>query len=127
MAEEKQNFNLTELMSQINLKDYMGENNQLDEKLVEMEKQRKELLRQKLRNKTNSLRNNRMSKNVREQGQIESLKSNPAFQNLNSEEEIKKAIDMVASSMSKDSKQKKNIKKQMENLVDKMNTDKLLQ
>ena len=73
------------------------------------------------------LRNNRMSKNVREQGQIESLKSNPAFQNLNSEEEIKKAIDMVASSMSKDSKQKKNIKKQMENLVDKMNTDKLLQ
>jgi len=127
MTEEKQNFNLTELMSQINLKDYMGENNQLDEKLVEMEKQRKELLRQKLRNKTNSLRNNRMSKNVREQGQIESLKSNPAFQNLNSEEEIKKAIDMVASSMSKDSKQKKNIKKQMENLVDKMNTDKLLQ
>jgi hypothetical protein len=127
MAEEKQNFYLTELMSQINLKDYMGENNQLDEKLVEMEKQRKELLRQKLRNKTNSLRNNRMSKNVREQGQIESLKSNPAFQNLNSEEEIKKAIDMVASSMSKDSKQKKNIKKQMENLVDKMNTDKLLQ
>jgi len=127
MAEDKQNFNLTELMSQINLKDYMGENNQLDEKLVEMEKQRKEQLRQKLRNKTNSLRNNRMSKNVREQGQIESLKSNPAFQNLNSEEEIKKAIDMVASSMSKDSKQKKNIKKQMENLVDKMNTDKLLQ
>jgi len=127
MAEDKQNFNLTELMSQINLKDYMGENNQLDEKLVEMEKQRKEQLRQKLRNKTNSLRKNRMSKNVREQGQIESLKSNPAFQNLNSEEEIKKAIDMVASSMSKDSKQKKNIKKQMENLVDKMNTDKLLQ
>jgi hypothetical protein len=127
MAEDKQNFNLTELMSQINLKDYMGENNQLDKKLVEMEKQRKEQLRQKLRNKTNSLRNNRMSKNVREQGQIESLKSNPAFQNLNSEEEIKKAIDMVASSMSKDSKQKKNIKKQMENLVDKMNTDKLLQ
>ena len=123
MAEEKQNFNLTELMSQINLKDYMGENNQLDEKLVEMEKQRKELLRQKLRNKTNSLRNNRMSKNAREQNQIESLKSNPAFQNINSNEDMKKAIDMVASSMSKDSKQKKNIKKQMEQLVGKMNTD----
>jgi hypothetical protein len=123
--EDKQEFNFTELMNNINLKDYMGENKDLDDKLIDMEKKRKEILRQKLRNKTNSLRNNRMPKNIKEQSQLDSLKNNPAFQNINSEEEMKKAIDMVASSMSKDSKQKKNIKKQMEGLVDKMKVDKV--
>jgi hypothetical protein len=123
MTEQKQEFNLTDLMSQINLKEYIGQNEELDEKIIEMEKKRKEELREKLRNKTNNLRNNRMSKNVRQQNQIETLKSNPAFQNVNSNEDMKKTIDMVASSMSKDSKQKKNIKKQMEQLVGKMNND----
>ena len=124
--DEKQEFNLSDLMSELNLKDYMGENSDIDNKLIEMEKKRKEILRQKLRNKTNSLKNNRMSKSFREKNQIESLKNNPVFQNTNSEEDVKKAIDMFASSMAKDSKQKKNIKKQMEGLVNKMNTDKLL-
>jgi hypothetical protein len=121
--EEKQNFNLTDLMSELNLKDYMGESTELDEKIIDMEKKRKEMLRQKLKNKTNNLRNNRMSKSIKEQTQLESLKSNPAFQNIKSEEDMKKTIDMVASSMSKDSKQKKNIKKQMEGLVEKMKTE----
>jgi hypothetical protein len=122
--EDKQNFNLTDLMSELNLKDYMGESNELDEKIIDMEKKRKEMLRQKLKNKTNNLRNNRMSKSIKEQTQLESLKSNPAFQNINSEEDMKKTIDMVASSMSKDTKQKKNIKKQMEGLVEKMKSEK---
>ena len=120
MTTEKQEFNFKDLMSQVNLQDYMGESAELDEKLVEMEKQRKEMLRQKLRNKTNSFRNNRMTKDIKQQNQMEQLKKNPAFQNIGSEEEMKKAIDMVASSMAKDSKQKKNIKKQMEGLIDKV-------
>ena len=49
-----------------------------------MEKKRKEILRQKLRNKTNSLRNNRMPKSIREENQINTLKNNPAFQNISS-------------------------------------------
>ncbi len=117
MATDKQEFNFKDLMSQIDLKDYMGESQELDEKLIEMEKQRKEQLRQKLRNKTNNFRNNRMTKDIRQQNQMEQLKKNPAFQNIGSEEEMKKAIDMVASSMAKDSKQKKNIKKQMEGMM----------
>jgi hypothetical protein len=117
---EKQEFNLNELMSQINLKDYIGEDPDLDEKLKEMEQNRKEMLRQKLRKKTHSMRHNRMSKDIRQHNQMEELKKNPAFSNIGSEEEMKKAIDMVASSMSKDSKQKKNIKKQMQGLIEKV-------
>ena len=120
MTDQKQELNLMDLMSEINLKSYMGESPEMDEKILEMEKKRKEMLRQKLRNKMNSFKNNRMSKDHKQQVQMDSLKNNPAFQNINSQEEMKKAIDMVASSMSKDSKQKKNIKKQMEELVDKM-------
>lgn len=121
-TEEKQQFNLNDIMSNLNLKDYMGQSEELDNKLVEMENKRKNDLRQKLRQKTNNMRNNRSGKSMREQSQINALKENALFQNINnnSEEEIKKAIETMASSFSKDSRQKKNIKKQVGKLVEKM-------
>ncbi len=117
---EKQEFNFNDLMSQINLKDYVGQNQELDEKLFELENKRKEMLRNKLRTKTNNMRNNRMTKDIRQQTQMEQIKKSPVFQNAKSEDEMKKAIDMVASSLSKDPKQKKNIKKQMDSLMSKL-------
>lgn len=120
--DEKQQFDLAEIMSKMNLKDYMGQDPELDKKLIELDEKRKNDLKQKLRQKTNNMRNNRLGKSSREQSQINALKENPMFQNIGntSEEEIKKAIEMMASSFSKDPRQKKNIKKQVGKLVDKM-------
>jgi hypothetical protein len=125
---EKQSFNLDELMSELNLKDYMGENQELDGKLKEIQEKRKDELRKKLRQKTNNMRNNRSGKILREQNQINSLKENPLFQNIGNgnEDEIKKVIETMASSFSKDPKQKKNIKKQMEKLVEKIKEPEIL-
>lgn len=117
---EKQEFNLNDIMSNINLKDYVGINPELDEKIVEHDKKRKDELKQKLKNKLNNMKNSRMNKNYKEETQLNSLKNNPAFQNMDNQENVKKAIDMMASSYSNDSKQKKNIKKQIEKLVDKI-------
>lgn len=125
---EKQSFNLDELMSELNLKDYMGESQELDGKLKEIQEKRKDELRKKLRQKTNNMRNNRSGKILREQNQINSLKENPLFQNIGNgnEDEIKKVIETMASSFSKDPKQKKNIKKQIEKLVDKIKEPEIL-
>jgi hypothetical protein len=124
--EQNQSFNLEDLMSQINLNDYKGVVPELDNKIKDLQLKRKEELKQKLRAKTNNLRNNRMSKEIRENNQINSLKENPMFQNINNVEDTKKIIETMASSMSKDSKQKKNIKKQIEKLVDKMKTPEIV-
>ena len=72
--EEKQSLDLKDIMSQMNLKDYMGINPELDEKIIELKDKRKEELRNKLRSKTNTMRNNRMNKNIREENQINALK-----------------------------------------------------
>jgi len=83
---------------------------------------RREELRKRLHAKTNTLKGNRMSKNTREQNQINELKENPMFQNAGSNEtDIKNMIDAYASKMTSDPKQKKNIKKQMDSLIQKMN------
>lgn len=124
--EQNQSFNLEDLMSQINLNDYKGVVPELDNKIKDLQLKRKEELKQKLRAKTNNLRNNRMSKEIRENNQINNLKENPMFQNINNGEDTKKIIETMASSMSKDSKQKKNIKKQIEKLVDKMKTQEIV-
>ncbi len=119
---EKQKIDLAEIMSKMNLKNYMGEDPELDKKLMELDEKRKNDLKQKLKQKTNNMRNNRLGKSSREQTQINALKENPMFQNVGntSEEEIKKAIEMMASSFSKDPRQKKNIKKQVGKLVEKI-------
>lgn len=80
----------------------------------------KEELRKKLRDKTNNMRNCRMSKSLREEQQIKTLKENPAFQNNGSNDDVKNMIEKMASNMAHDPKQKKNLKKQMENLIGKM-------
>jgi len=119
MTDNKQSLDLKDLMSQLNLKDYMGVNPELDQKITELENKRKEDLRNKLRNKTNNMKNNRLGKGFREQNQINALKQTPLFDNIQNNEEMKNAIDRMVSSMAKDSKQKKNIKKQVEKLVEK--------
>jgi hypothetical protein len=121
-TDEKQQFNLNEIMSNLNLKDYMGQDPELDKKLKELDEKRKNDLKQKLRQKTNNMKNNRLGKSTKEQTQINALKQNPMFQNIQNtnNEDIKRAIETMASSFSKDPRQKKNIKKQVEKLVEKM-------
>lgn len=119
---EKKSFNLKDL---IDIPSEMLESLNLNtEEDKEKERlQNIEALKKKLREKRNSLRNNRLGKRYKEDNQIKTLKENPLFQNLNGNfdsPEIKMAIENMASKMSNDPKQKKNIKKQMENLLEKM-------
>ena len=83
-----------------------------------------EILKKKLRNKQEELRNSRKSKNQKEDSRIKMLKENPLFKNLGSlnTPEAKKMIDNMASKMCSDPKQKKAIKKQMEKLINKMDS-----
>ena len=84
----------------------------------------KEDLKKKLRDKRNALKNNRLGKIYQEKNQIKALKENPLFQNINggnaNDTDIKNTIESMASNMSNDPKQKKNIKKQMNHLIEKM-------
>jgi predicted outer membrane protein len=87
----------------------------------------KEDLKKKLRDKRNALKNNRLGKKYQEDNQIKTLKENPLFQNMNggnlngaNDADIKNTIESMASKMSNDPKQKKNIKKQMNHLIEKM-------
>jgi hypothetical protein len=84
----------------------------------------KEDLKKKLRDKRNALKNNRLGKKYQEENQIKALKENPLFQNINggnaNDSDIKNTIESMASKMSNDPKQKKNIKKQMNHLIEKM-------
>jgi hypothetical protein len=65
------------------------------------------------------LRISRKSKNQKEDSRIKMLKENPLFKNLGSlnTPEAKKMIDTMASKMCADPKQKKAMKKQMEKLI----------
>jgi hypothetical protein len=79
-------------------------------------------LKKKLEDKRSSIKNKKQPLITKEDNQINMLKNNPLFKNIENldKESIKKIIDTVASSMTNDSKQKKNIKKQVEKLIDKM-------
>jgi alpha-galactosidase/6-phospho-beta-glucosidase family protein len=87
-------------------------------------------LRKKLKSKLNTLNMPRMSKEMKEKAQINSLKENPMFQNVGNignignidNKDMNNIINTMVNQMGADPKQKKNIKKQMENLVDKMKT-----
>jgi hypothetical protein len=145
--EENKSFNLSELINNDELKKYIGKNldmNKISELIngnttesissIEepsekgcISQEKREELRRRLRSKTNSLKGNRTSKEAREKNQINELKQNPLFQqsgNMN-EEDVKNIIETYASKMTKDAKQKKNIKKQMKNLIEKMNTNEM--
>lgn len=93
----------------------------------EKEKQRQENIervKQRLQAKKEELRNKRTGKfNQKNQNpQLEALKQNPLFANIHNapDEEIKKAIDMMASKMTNDAKQKKNAKKQINQLLEQL-------
>lgn len=140
LNESNKSFDFKSLLSDDKFKEYMGKNvdmNKISELLgngpTQESKQeeedpalRREELRRKLRAKTNSLKGNRMSKQEREKNQINELKKNPMFQNAGlaggNNDDIKNMIDAYASKMTNDPKQKKNIKKQMDSLIEKMNT-----
>ena len=84
-------------------------------------------LRKKLRAKIKTLSIHRMSKDMKEKAQIDSLKENPMFQNAGNignigNEDMNNIINTMVNQMGADPKQTKNIKKQVENLVDKMKT-----
>jgi hypothetical protein len=83
-----------------------------------------EILKKKLRNKEEELRHSRKSKNQKEDSRIKMLKENPLFKDLGSlnTPEAKKMIDTMASKMCSDPKQKKAMKKQMEKLINKMDS-----
>jgi hypothetical protein len=93
----------------------------------EKEKQRQENIervKQRLQAKKEELRNKRTGKfNQKSHNpQLEALKQNPLFANIHNApaEEIKKAIDMMASKMTNDAKQKKNAKKQINQLLEQL-------
>lgn len=79
-------------------------------------------LKKKLEDKRNSIKNKKQPLITKEDNQINMLKNNPLFKNIENldKESIKKIIDTLASNMTNNSKQKKNIKKQVEKLIDKM-------
>lgn len=83
-----------------------------------------EILKRKLRSKEEELRHSRKSKNKKEDSRIKMLKENPLFKDLGSlnTPEAKKMIDTMASKMCSDPKQKKAMKKQMEKLINKMDS-----
>jgi hypothetical protein len=117
MTNEKESFNLKDLINIDDLKEYT---NNLDntEKIDETEN--KEEIRRRLKEKINNLKGNRLNKNLKEQNKIQQLRENPMFKNIDNNVDMKSMIEKMATSMSKDSKQKKNIKKQMEGLIEKM-------
>ena len=98
----------------------------IDIDMNEIQRKRKEILKQRLRNKMNNFKNNRSGKESIERMQLEALKNNESFRNIQgNNEEMKKAIESLANNMTKDPKQKKNIKKQMDKLVEKMSETKI--
>jgi len=144
MSETNKSFNLKDFIKNDTIKNYIEENGHnvdmnkiselingklnINEESTEkkvIDNERREELRRRLREKTNVLKGNRTSKELREKNQINELKQNPLFQtggNVNPED-IKNMIEAYSSKMTKDTKQKKNIKKQMNNLIEKMNNE----
>ena len=121
-GDEKKSFNIKDLVDIEDLNNYTSELLKNNENEVDnLSKPSRDELRAKLRAKTNSLKNNRMSKNIKEENQMKSLKENPMFKNVDPNSvDMKNMIESMANKMCADPKQKKNIKKQMEKLVEKM-------
>jgi len=120
-----QSFNIKDLINDEDLSKYSDVINNLNLNNLNLNNNEKiindkEEIRRKLREKTNSLRNNRLGKKTKEDNQIKALKENPMFQNIDSNSDMKGVIEKMASNMSNDPRQKKNIKKQIEKLVEKI-------
>jgi hypothetical protein len=132
--EDKKSFNLKDLIGienieqlsslslNDNLLDLSNNDNKEEELTEEIIMKNREELRRRTKEKINNMRNKRLGKNTKQDSQIKALKENPLFQNLNLDNngDVKKMIDNLASKMTTDSKQKKNIKKQMAKIMEKM-------
>lgn len=124
----KQSFNLKDLLDENEINKYKeieeqeknNESNTISEE--EQKKIRREEVLKKLKEKKEAFKNKRLGKVGQQKNQINQLMSNPLFSNLNlnNNDEIKKAIELMAGKITNDSKQKKNAKKQIAKLVDKM-------
>ena len=95
--------------------------------LEEKENQRLENIarvKQRIQTNKDELRTKRISKNNSnpKNNQLEALKKNPLFADIQNAppEEIKKAVELMVGKMTNDSKQKKNAKKQINNLLEQL-------
>jgi hypothetical protein len=128
----KSSFNLNDLMNigqnpeiQQQLQGMMGEQfNQFQKSEKEGEKElSREELRKKLRAKMNQLSSQRQGKDVQQQKQIEQLKSNPMVQSMGNKVDVNMLIDQVMkqNNIPNTPQHRKNVKKQVEALMSKMN------
>ncbi len=128
----KSSFNLNDLMNigqnpeiQQQLQGMMGEQfNQFQKSEKEGEKElSREELRKKLRAKMNQLSSQRQGKEVQQQKQIEQLKSNSLVQSMGNKVDINMLIDQVMkqNNIPNTPQHRKNVKKQVEALMSKMN------
>lgn len=127
----KSSFNLNDLMNigqnpeiQQQLQGIMGEQFQQfqrDEK--KDENLSKEEMRKKLREKINQMSSQRQGKDVQQKKQIEQLKSNPMVQSMGKKVDINMLIDQVMkqNNIPNTPQHRKNVKKQVEALMEKMN------
>ena len=95
--------------------------------LEEKENQRLEniaRIKQRIQTNKDELRAKRISKNNSnpKNNQLEALKQNPLFADIQNAppDEIKKAVELMVGKMTNDSKQKKNAKKQINNLLEQL-------
>ena len=128
----KSSFNLNDLMNigqnpeiQQQLQGMMGEQfNQFQKSEKEGEKElSREELRKKLRAKMNQMSSQRQGKEVQQQKQIEQLKSNSLVQSMGNKVDINMLIDQVMkqNNIPNTPQHRKNVKKQVEALMSKMN------
>ncbi len=128
----KSSFNLNDLMNigqnpeiQQQLQGMMGEQfNQFQKSEKEGEKElSREELRKKLRAKMNQMSSQRQGKDVQQQKQIEQLKSNPMVQSMGNKVDVNMLIDQVMkqNNIPNTPQHRKNVKKQVEALMSKMN------
>lgn len=127
-SSNKQSFDLKDLIDEKEINKYkeieeQEKNN--NENIISEEEQKKirrEEALKKLKEKKEAFKNKRLGKVGQQKNQINQLMSNPLFSNLNlnNNDEIKKAVELMAGKMTNDPKQKKNAKKQIAKLVDKM-------
>ena len=130
----KQSFNLKDLIDEKEINKYKEieeEEKNKEKNIINDEEQKKKIIREealkRLKEKKEAFKNKRLGKTGQNKNQINQLMSNPLFNNLNlnNSDEIKNAINLMADKMTNDPKQKKNAKKQIAKLVDKMKDVKL--
>lgn len=127
----KSSFDLKDLMNigqnpeiQQQLQGMMGEQfQQFQQSEKKEENLSKEEMRKRLREKINQMSSQRHGKDVQQKKQIEQLKSNPMVQSMGKKVDINMLIDQVMkqNNIPNTPQHRKNVKKQVEALMEKMN------